>query len=72
MAEEEKEEPTVRLEDLRLTDLLLLFLPAETRKHVLSARKEIFLAIKSLIDARIREIERGEERTTRAKKIDIE
>lgn len=49
------------------------FFPPEFRQHMLSARKEFLLAVRSLIDARIESLERSQERASkRAKKIPVE
>lgn len=55
-------------------ELFNLFLPGETQKHLWRAKKEVLLALRSLIDARIEAIEKKEEKGTeeKKKKIDIE
>ncbi len=55
-------------------ELFNLFLPAETKKHLLRAKKEILLALRSLIDARIEALEKREEKGAeeKKKKIDVE
>jgi len=53
-------------------ELFNLFLPGETQKHLLRAKKEFLLALRSLIDARIEAIEKKEEKGTEEKKKKIE
>ncbi|MFQ6071048.1 MAG: hypothetical protein ACE5LC_11075 [Candidatus Aminicenantales bacterium] len=56
-----------------LEELFTLFLPEKTLRHFNNARKEMLLALRSLIDARIEAFERKEEkRTSRGKKIKVE
>ena len=48
-------------------------IPDDTKKHVLKAEKEMLLAFKSLIDARVADIEGNEGGTKeKMKKIDVE
>lgn len=49
-------------------DLFSLFLPEKAMGHVLKARKEILLAFRSLIDAKIESLEKKEERKVQKKK----
>ncbi|MCX7974956.1 MAG: hypothetical protein N3B16_10745 [Candidatus Aminicenantes bacterium] len=53
-------------------ELFNLFLPEETQKHLLKAKKEILLAFRSLIDAKIEALEKREEKLTEEKKKKIE
>lgn len=47
--------------------------PPEFRRHALAARKEFYLAIRSLIDARIESLERAEKASEKkASKIRVE
>ncbi|MBM3285033.1 MAG: hypothetical protein FJY81_04110 [Candidatus Aminicenantes bacterium] len=39
-------------------DLFTLFIPAQTHEHLLRARKEVLLALRSLLDARIEALEK--------------
>ncbi len=54
-------------------ELFRVFLPTTTQDHLLKAKKELLLAIRSLIDARIECLEKREGRKTESKrKIKIE
>lgn len=54
-------------------ELFSLFLPEKTVDHFLKARKEMLLAVRSLIDAKIEALEKKEEKKTeKRKKIKIE
>lgn len=54
-------------------DLISIFLPNETHKHLQNARKEMLLAFRSLIDAKIDALEKAElKKPTKSKKIKIE
>jgi hypothetical protein len=54
-------------------ELFTFFLPSQTQDHLLKARKEVLLAVRSLIDARIDSLEKKEGRGTVPKrKIKIE
>jgi hypothetical protein len=51
----------------------LHWLPEETRKHLLGARKEFLLALRSAVDQAIQHADEGEKRkTTRRTKIKVE
>ncbi len=53
-------------------DLISLFIPEETVQHGLKAKKEILLAFRSLIDAKIESIDRKlEKKPEKKKKIDV-
>ncbi|MGB7297576.1 MAG: hypothetical protein WBC70_18520 [Candidatus Aminicenantales bacterium] len=39
-------------------ELFTLFLPSQAQDHLLRARKEVLLAVRSLIDARLESLER--------------
>ncbi len=39
-------------------ELFALLVPGETKEHLLAARKELLLAVRSLIDARIASLEK--------------
>lgn len=45
-----------------------LFIPEGTKAHLLQARKEILLALRSLIDAKIEALEKKQEKKTATKK----
>ena len=54
-------------------ELCSLFIPEKTVDHFFKARKEILLALRSLIDARIEALEkRDEKKVEKKKKIKIE
>ncbi len=54
-------------------DIFSFFFPEKTVDHVLKARKEMLLALRSLIDAKIEALEKkGEKKTTKRKKIKID
>ena len=54
-------------------ELFSLFIPEKTLHHFFNARKEMLLALRSLIDAKIEALERREKKTTtRKKKIKID
>lgn len=51
----------------------LQWLPEETRTHLLGARKELLLAVRSAVDQAIQRVDEGEKRkTTRRTKIKVE
>lgn len=52
--------------------LLAELVPDEAMKHGREARKEFWLAIRSLVDARIQQIEKEEEPSKERRKIEIE
>lgn len=43
------------------------FIPEETKKHIKNARKEILLALRSIIDKRIEELERDKKELKKVK-----
>ena len=50
-----------------------LFLPLQTQEHLLKARKEVLLAFRALIDARLEALEkRGAQKPQAKRKIKIE
>ena len=54
-------------------ELLTLFLPATTHEHMLRAKKEILLALRSVIDMKIESLDKkAEKKADRKKKIKIE
>lgn len=54
-------------------ELFSLFLPEKTFNHFLNARKEVLLAFRSLIDAKIEALEKREKKKTeKRRKIKIE
>ena len=54
-------------------ELFSLFLPEKTFDHILKAKKEVLLAFRSLIDAKIEALEKKEEKKTeKRKKIKID
>ncbi len=60
-----------RMREIRLSipeDLFNLWLPQPTQQHLWKARKEILLAIRSLIDSRIELIEKKEARKAEPRK----
>lgn len=60
-----------RMREIRLSipeDLFNLWLPQPTQEHLWKARKELLLAIRSLIDSRIEMIEKKEARKSEPKR----
>ena len=54
-------------------ELFTLFLPLQAHEHLLKARKEVLLAFRSLIDARLEALEiRGARKVEPKRKIKIE
>ena len=54
-------------------ELFTLFLPSEAQEHLLRAKKEVLLAVRSLIDARLESLEnKGGRQTVPKRKIKIE
>ena len=54
-------------------ELFTLFLPFQAQEHLLKARKELLLAVRSLIDARLDALEkRGTRKAEPKRKIKIE
>lgn len=47
------------------------FVPEESRKHLKNARREVLLALRSALDKKIEELERGE-KASEVKKIKVE
>jgi len=69
MAEEKVREIKITIPE----ELFSLVIPGKAISHLLKARKEILLAFRSLIDAKIEALEKKEQKTvTRKKKIKIE
>ena len=52
--------------DKHFLELLLDFVPEEARKHLRAARKEKLMAVRAILDAKIKDIEKKE--TTKGKK----
>lgn len=48
-------------------DLFLDFMPEEAKKHLKAARKEKLLALRSLLDAKIRNLEEDEKKVGKRK-----
>jgi hypothetical protein len=53
-------------------ELFSLIIPERAIHHLYSARKEMLLALRSLIDAKIEALEKKEEKKTKKKKIKID
>jgi hypothetical protein len=54
-------------------ELFTLLLPLQTQEHLVKAKKEVLLALRSLIDARLESLEKkGGRRALPKKKIKIE
>jgi hypothetical protein len=69
MAEEKVREIKIIIPE----ELFSLVIPEKAISHLLKARKEILLAFRSLIDAKIEALEKKEQKTvTRKKKIKID
>lgn len=69
MAEEKVREIKITIPE----ELFSLVIPEKAISHVLKARKEILLAFRSLIDAKIEALEKKEQKkATKKKKITIE
>jgi len=68
-----KQEETVKLVnslfevEKHFLELLLDFVPEEARKHLRAARKEKLLAIRAILDAKIKDIETKEKNKVRKK-----
>jgi hypothetical protein len=68
MAEEKVKEIKITIPE----ELLSLVIPEKSISHLLKARKEILLAFRSLIDAKIEALEKKEQKkVTKKKKITI-
>ena len=67
---------TEKTKEIRITipeDLFSLFVPKETVGHLINAKKEMLLGLRSIIDAKIKALEKMEEKkVTKKKKIAIE
>ncbi len=65
-----------KVREIKITipeELFSLVIPQKTVSHILKARKEILLAFRSLIDAKIEALEKKEQKkVTPKKKIKIE
>ena len=48
-------------------ELLLDFVPEEARKHLRAARKEKLMAVRAILDAKIKEIEKKEKTKSKRK-----
>ncbi len=69
MAEEKTKEIRISVPE----DLFSLFIPEKTVGHLMNARKELLLSLRSLIDAKIEAMEKIEKkREMKKKKIKIE
>jgi hypothetical protein len=69
MADEKTREIRISLPE----ELFNLFLPLETQEHLLRARKEVLLAFRALIDARLETLEKkGARKAETKRKIKIE
>jgi hypothetical protein len=69
MAEDKNREIRISLPE----ELFAFLMPQETQQHLWRARKEILLALRAMIDARIEMIERKESgRAAAKKKIKVE
>lgn len=69
MAEQKTKEIRISVPE----DLFSLFIPEKTVGHLMSARKELLLSLRSLIDAKIEAMEKIEKkREMKKKKIKIE
>jgi hypothetical protein len=54
-------------------ELFTLFLPLQAQEHLIQARKEVLLAVRSLIDARLEALDkRGARKAEPKRKIKIE
>ncbi len=54
-------------------ELFTLFLPPQAQEHLINAKKEVLLALRSLIDARLESLDKREgRRGTPKRKIKIE
>ncbi|UCC38687.1 MAG: hypothetical protein JSV96_12790 [Candidatus Aminicenantes bacterium] len=65
-----------KTKEIRITipeDLFALVVPKETVVHLINAKKEMLLGLRSIIDAKIKALEKIEEKkVTKKKKIAIE
>lgn len=69
MSEEKNREIRISIPE----DIFSFFFPEKSVDHILKARKEMLLALRSLIDAKIEALEKkGEKKTVKRKKIKIE
>lgn len=67
------EEKTKEIRIVIPEDLLTIFIPKKMLQHLLNAKKEFLLALRSLIDAKIEASEKKEgKRPVRKKKINTE
>ena len=48
-------------------DLFFDFVPADTKKHLRAVRREKLLALRSLLDAKIKDLEEEEKKATKRK-----
>ena len=56
----------------QLFDLLLDCMPEEAKKHLRTARKEKLLALRALLDAKIKNLEQKEKAKKRPEKVKVE
>jgi hypothetical protein len=69
MADEKNREIRIVLPE----ELFALLVPGETQQHLMRAKKELLLAVRSLIDARIESLDRkAEGKAAPKKKIKVE
>lgn len=65
-----------RMREIKISlpeELFTLFLPSSAQEHLIKAKKEMLLALRSLIDARLEHIDKeGRRKTVQKKKIKIE
>jgi hypothetical protein len=54
-----------------IVDLFTRFFQSEVSEHLIKAKKEILLAVRSLIDARIENLEKWEKKGKKAEKVEI-
>jgi len=69
MADEKSREIKIVLPE----ELFALLVPGKTQQHLLNAKKELLLAVRSLIDARIESLDRkADSKAAPKKKIKVE
>ncbi len=65
-----------RMREIKISlpeEFFALFFPLQAHEHLIKAKKEMLLALRSLIDARLEHIDKeGQKRRTKKKKIKIE
>ncbi|HNT24990.1 MAG TPA: hypothetical protein PKM21_11530 [Anaerolineales bacterium] len=69
-----EEQPEGPFDLLRLTLPLprLMFLPKEAREHLRTARREQLLALRSLLDTAIEQLEKEEKPRHKAERVEVE